>query len=124
MRSSLLVLGAALLLATGTAVAHDSKHGALRLMHPHANPVDEGGTTELTLSISNDGAPDRLVAIETEMAKKVELKPVQIPSKAKNLVVKAKLVGATRTYLDTEMVSATFVFAKAGRVVEDIMVDK
>lgn len=116
-------LAAILLLAAASASAHENHHGALRLVHPHASPVDEGKSTEIELAVSNTGAADRLVAVETEMGK-VELQPVAIPANAKNLVVRAKLASASRTYIDSEMIPATFVFAKAGRVAEEIMIDR
>ncbi|GIL39457.1 hypothetical protein TMPK1_16940 [Rhodospirillales bacterium TMPK1] len=121
MRTISIALAISLLAAA--AVAHDTKHGSLHLVHPHAAPVEEGGTCELTLTISNSGGADQLLAIETEIAR-VELAPTKIPAKAKNLVVHAKLLGARRTYNDSEMVPATFVFAKAGRIAEEIMIDR
>jgi copper(I)-binding protein len=111
------------LTCASVANAHEGHHGALHLVHPHAAPVEEGKATDLVLTINNDGAADQLVAIETEIGK-VELKPVRIPAKAKNLVVHARLTGARRSYNDSEMVPATFVFAKAGRVSEDVMFDR
>lgn len=121
MRTSAL-LALSLLLATG-AVAHEAHHGGLRLIHPHVPPVEEGKTTQLMLTISNDGVADQLLGVETEIGT-VKLQPVQIPAKAKTIQVRAVLLGARRTYVDSEMVPATFVFAKAGRVSEEIMIER
>jgi len=137
-------LMAALLIST-TAHAHSVRQGALEIIHPHIPvPSASAKTAAGYMGISNDGPEaDRLIAIETPIAKSAKLhgtetgddgiarmtalEGVEVPA-GDTIVLEPgemhiMLMGLTATLHEGDMIPATLVFEKAGRVPFEFMVD-
>jgi len=73
--SRLLVVLAALALLAGRAHAHEISHGDLLIQHPWSRPsIGKAPNGAVFMRIVNRGAtPDRLIAVESPRAAKVEL---------------------------------------------------
>lgn len=72
MRFAPLALAAAFAL-TAPAFAHDYKVKDLQIGHPWSRPAAAGMTGAGYLTIANHGAADRLTAVETAVAERVEI---------------------------------------------------
>lgn len=142
-----LIMGlmASLLLSTA-AFAHEVKAGDLEVIHPHIPaPAASAKAAGGFMAISNEGkAPDRLIAVETAIAKRAQIhttetgadgvaKMVHLPDgveiPAGDTVVLERgglhvmFMGLTGALKEGDMVPATLVFEHAGRVGIEFMVD-
>lgn len=135
---------AALLLSTA-ASAHGIRQGALEIIHPNIPaPAVSAKAAAGYMGISNDGPePDRLIAIETASAKSAKLHGtetgadgiarmsaldgIEIPAGDTVVLepgaVHVMLMGLTGPMREGDMIPATLVFEKAGRVAIEFMVD-
>jgi hypothetical protein len=136
-------LGAALLLAASAAAAHDFTLGALKLDHPwaraSAGPLGSGAAF---LTIENSGDADRLVAVASDIAERVELhthkmagdvmqmrpvEAVEIPAHGTAALqpggIHIMLIGLKQPLREGERFALTLTFEKAGAVTVDVKVD-
>jgi copper(I)-binding protein len=133
-----------LLLLAAPASAHSYKAGGLEIGHPWARetpPAAKVGAAYFT--VTNTGSePDRLIAVETPGAEKVEMhesiedngvakmRPVtaiEIPA-GKKIELKSggyhlMLIGLKEALAEGMRIPATFVFEKAGRVDVELAVE-
>ncbi len=59
---------------TTPATAHEERVGAITIVHPRSRPVAQGQNGVIYLDMRNEGeADDRLLAVDTPLATKVEL---------------------------------------------------
>lgn len=141
-----IALAAALVIAVGATQAHDFTAGSIYFDHPM---IQEGPPNAPTLggyiTIHNNGdASDRLIAIESAAAEKVELhQSVVTDSIARMTPMKSGLeipagtivwlgdngthamfVGPDRRYLTGDEIPATLVFETAGRIDVTFRVEK
>ncbi len=141
---ALLGLMAALLLSTAAA-AHGVKSGDLEIIHPNIpQPAATAKSAAGYMAISNEGATaDRLIGVESALAQKsmlhttetsadgvarmIHLESLEIP--AGDTVVLEQggmhvmLMGLTGSVTEGDMVPATLIFERAGRVAVEFMVD-
>ena len=134
------VLAAALglLAVLGTAIpaqAHEEKTGDITIVHPWSRPAGQGQNGVIYLEIRNHGeADDRLVAVGTPLASKVELhrstmeEGVHRMEAVESIVVPAggavalapgglhvMLVGLKFMLMAEETIPVTFTFERCGR---------
>lgn len=139
---------AALLLSSAVstgAFAHGITHGDLEIIHPNIpQPAKAAKAAGGYMGISNEGkTPDRLIGIETDIAKKAEvhitevsaegvasmrhIEALEIPAEDTTLLepggTHIMLMGLTAPLTEGDMVKATLIFEKAGRVEIEFMVD-
>ena len=141
-------LGAALAgvpLSASPAGAHSIEHGDLQIIHPWARPVARaGGNGAGFLAIANEGgAPDRLLAVESDVAARVELhttahdgavarmralpEGVAVPPDDVATLMPGgdhvMFMGLKTPLAEGDMFGAVLVFEKAGRVPVRFMVE-
>ena len=142
------VLAAALgLLAVfGTAIpaqAHEEKTGDITIVHPWSRPAGQGQNGVIYLEIRNHGeADDRLVAVGTPLAEKVELhrstmeEGVHRMEAVESIVVPAggavalapgglhvMLVGLKFMLMAEETIPVTFTFERSGAITTGVAVE-
>lgn len=127
------------------ASAHAVVHGDLQVIHPWARPVAAaGGNGAGFLAVANEGGTaDRLVAVESDIAARVELHTtvhdgdvarmralpdgIAVPPKDVATLMPGgdhvMFMGLKKPLAEGEMFDAVLVFEKAGRVPVRFMVD-
>lgn len=131
--------------APPAAMAHSHKRKGLEIVHPWTfASAGTGGVVQVCMKIKNtSGAPDRLLGATTSAAAKVELRApegdvagrstrplsaIAIPA-GKDIELMRKgshllLTGVKRRLDAYDTFKLTLVFAKAGRVVVEVMVEE
>jgi copper(I)-binding protein len=135
LRYLLFLLAAAV--AALPAAAHSHKSKGLEIVHPWTfAQAQEAGTARVFMTIKNGGgAPDRLLSASTSRAAKVELNDAGKGAtafaieKGKDLVLSADgpslvLTGVKKPFRAYDDFKMTLVFAKAGRVVVDVVIEE
>ena len=130
----------------GTAVpaqAHEEKTGEITIVHPWSRPAGQGQNGVIYLEIRNLGeADDRLVAVGTPLAKKVELhrstmeEGVHRMEKVDGIVVPAggsvtlapgglhvMLIGLKFMLMAEETIPVSFTFEHAGAITTGVAVE-
>ena len=135
---ALAVLGAAV-----PAQAHEEKTGDITIVHPWSRPAAQGQNSVIYLEIRNRGAADdRLVAVGTPLASKVELhqstmeEGVHRMEAVEGIVVPAggavalapgglhvMLVGLKFMLMAEETIPVTFTFEHAGAITTGVAVE-
>ncbi|WP_372001783.1 copper chaperone PCu(A)C [Tistrella mobilis] len=136
---------AALIIAVGTASAHEYKLGELHIGHPWARAsVNVGGTAGAFLTVENHGsAPDRLVAVSTPVAEVAEIhesfedkgvmrmrrvEGVEIPAGGEAKLAPGgyhiMLIKLKQAIMPGEKVPATLTFEKAGTIDVELAIEK
>lgn len=140
----LLALATALILATPV-LAHEVTAGDLQIIHPHIpQPAATAKAAGGFMAIVNNGTePDRLIAVETDIAAKAEVHESRIdangvgtmehvdaleipPGETVNLEhgsYHIMLMGLTGPLTEGELHKAVLVFERAGRVEIEFMID-
>ena len=130
----------------GTAVpaqAHEEKTGDITIVHPWSRPAAQGQNGVIYLDIHNRGtADDRLVAVSTPLATKVELHQstmedgIHRMEKVESIVVPAggtvelapgglhvMLVGLKFMLMAEETIPVTFTFERSGAITTGVAVE-
>ena len=136
----------AALAVLGTAVpaqAHEEKTGDITIVHPWSRPAAQGQNGVIYLEIRNHGAADdRLVAVGTPLATKVELhrstmeEGVHRMEKVESVVVPAggtvalapgglhvMLIGLKFMLMAEETIPVTFTFERSGVITTGVAVE-
>jgi len=144
MKYVILALVGALTLA-GPTDAHGTRQGTIEIIHPHVNEPFRGAKSAAGyMAISNEGAQaDRLIGVETEAARKpglhatehggdgvARMRPIaaiEIPA-GETVVLEPggmhlMLMGLTAPLEEGQMVPATLVFERGGRIAVEFAVD-
>ena len=134
----LAVLGTAM-----PAQAHEEKTGDITIVHPWSRPAGQGQNGVIYLGIRNQGAADdRLIAVSTPLAEKVELhrstmeEGIHRMEKVESVVVPAggtvelapgglhvMLVGLKFMLMAEETIPVTFTFGGAGAITTGVSVE-
>ena len=130
----------------GTAVpaqAHEEKTGDITIVHPWSRPAAQGQNGVIYLGIKNQGAADdRLVAVSTPLATKVELhrstmeEGVHRMEKVESIVVPAggkvalapgglhiMLIGLKFMLMAEETIPVSFTFERSGTITTGVAVE-
>ena len=130
----------------GTAVpaqAHEEKTGDITIVHPWSRPAAQGHNGVIYLEIRNGGAADdRLIAVDTPLAKRVELhrstmeEGVHRMEKVESIVVPAggtvtlapgglhvMLIGLKFMLMAEETIPVSFTFEHAGDITTGVSVE-
>ena len=130
----------------GTAVpaqAHEEKTGDITIVHPWSRPAAQGQNGVIYLEIRNRGeADDRLVAVSTPLAKKVELhqstmeEGIHRMEKVESITVPAggtvelapggfhvMLVDLKFMLMEEETIPVTFTFERSGAITTGVSVE-
>ena len=125
------------------AAAHEEKTGDVTIVHPWSRPAPQGQNGVIYLDIRNGGASDdRLVAVSTPLAKKVELHRstmedgIHRMEKVESVVVPAggavelapgglhvMLIELKFMLMAEETIPVTFTFERAGDVTTGVSVE-
>ena len=145
-RLKALVAALGVLAIFGTAVpaqAHEEKTGDITIVHPWSRPAAQGHNGVIYLGIKNQGAADdRLVAVSTPLATKVELhrstmeEGVHRMEKVESIVVPAggtvelapgglhiMLIGLKFMLMAEETIPVTFTFERSGAITTGVSVE-
>lgn len=134
----------ALMLSTTAAFAHGVTAGKLEIIHPNIpQPIASANSAAGYMAISNEGDADRLIGVETPIAKSAMLhttehsadgvarmmhvEALEIPA-GDTIVLEpgglhVMLMGLTGVMHEGDMIPATLIFEHAGRVEMEFMVD-
>ena len=130
----------------GTAVpaqAHEEKTGDITIVHPWSRPAAQGQNGVIYLEIRNQGAADdRLIAVGTPLAKKIELhrstmeEGIHRMEKVESIVVPAggtvtlapgglhiMLIGLKFMLMAEETIPVTFTFERTGAITTGVAVE-
>ncbi|MDE0388985.1 MAG: copper chaperone PCu(A)C [Rhodospirillales bacterium] len=137
-------LGMLAILGTAApAQAHEEKTGAITIVHPWSRPAAQGHNGVIYLGIKNQGAADdRLVAVSTPLATRVELhrstmeEGVHRMEKVESIVVPAggtvelapggfhvMLVDLKFMLMAEETIPVTFTFERSGTITTGVAVE-
>ncbi|MDE0391172.1 MAG: copper chaperone PCu(A)C [Rhodospirillales bacterium] len=125
------------------AAAHEEMTGDVTIVHPWSRPAPQGQNGVIYLDIRNDGAADdRLIAVGTPLATKVELHKsamedgIHRMEKVESIVVPAggavelapgglhvMLVGLKFMLMAEETIPVTFTFERAGDITTGVAVE-
>lgn len=142
MKHALFLFAAVGLAVAAPAAAHQIGAGALNIVHPWSRPAPAGMNGVMYLKVTNAGArPDVLLAVETPVAERVEMhqssmtggvmkmgRLPSVPVPAHGTATFAPggnhvmLVRLKAPLVAGQLVPATFVFQRAGRVKGSFMV--
>ena len=130
----------------GTAVpaqAHEEKTGDITIVHPWSRPAAQGQNGVIYLGIKNQGAADdRLIAVDTPLAKKIELhrstmeEGIHRMEQVESIVVPAggtvelapgglhiMLIGLKFMLMAEETIPVTFTFERSGAITTGVAVE-
>ena len=133
----------AVLAMAAPAAAHEEKTGDITFVHPWSRPAPQGQNGVIYLEIRNGGAADdRLIAVSTPLATKVELhkstmeEGIHRMEKVESIAVPASgsvelapgglhvmLVGLKFMLLAEETIPVTFTFEHAGDITTGVAVE-
>ena len=133
----------ALVAMAAPAATHEEKTGDVTIVHPWSRPAPQGQNGVIYLDIRNDGAADdRLIAVSTPLATKVELHKstmedgIHRMEKVESIVVPAggavelapgglhvMLVGLKFMLMAEETIPVTFTFERAGDITTGVSVE-
>ena len=133
----------ALVALVAPAATHEEKTGDVTIVHPWSRPAPQGQNGVIYLDIRNDGvAEDRLIAVSTPLATKVELHKstmedgIHRMEKVESIVVPAggavelapggyhvMLVGLKFMLMAEETIPVTFTFERSGDITTGVAVE-
>lgn len=121
--------------AAPPASAHDAVLGSIRVGHAWTSPAEAGATAVVAMPLLNTGdEADRLVAVRSEAAERVEFRrgddrPAAVELAPKRPVAlgprgaHAALVGLRRPAREGDRIPVTLVFERAGTIAYEVYVE-